>query len=90
MLSNKHIAETEQRFAERRTTYEENKQKLREGRMLEADTPERVAKRMNHLAGKQLAIDALTEAVTPAPPPGGPVRLSHGASSHTGCIMASP
>jgi endonuclease G, mitochondrial len=50
MITSELIQETEGRFAERQTIRQEREAKIRSGAVLEADSPDRVRKRVQHLA----------------------------------------
>jgi trypsin-like peptidase len=49
MITPELIQQTESRFAERQATRQEHEAKIREGAILEADTPERVRQRLRHI-----------------------------------------
>src|SRR5262245_35340429 len=64
MITAELIKQTEGRFAERQTIRQEREAKIRSGAVLEADSPDRVRKRIEHLAGMAIETEGV---VLPAP-----------------------
>lgn len=59
MITAEIIQQTEARFAQRQPIRLEREAKIRSGRILEADTPERVKKRIQHLATMAVVIEGV-------------------------------
>lgn len=59
MITAEIIQQTEARFAQRQAVRQEREAKVRAGRILEADTPERVKERIQHLATRAVVIEGV-------------------------------
>src|SRR5512134_2306802 len=59
MITAEIIQQTEARFAQRQAIRQERESKIRAGRILEADTPERVKERIQHLATRAVVIEGV-------------------------------
>jgi S1-C subfamily serine protease len=70
MINNELIQQTESRFAERRTVREEREAKIREGAILQADTPARVRQRLQRVA--RAVIETEGVGLPTSGPPAGP------------------
>src|SRR5689334_19203646 len=73
MLTAELIQQTEARFAQRQTIRQEREAKIRSGAILDADTPERVRERLQHLTSRAIE----TEGIGIGPPgqPGSPAAI---------------
>jgi S1-C subfamily serine protease len=70
MINTELIQQTESRFAERQAIREEREAKIREGAVLQADTPERVRHRLQHIA--RAVIETEGVGLPASGPPAGP------------------
>ena len=70
MINSELIQQTESRFAERQAIREEREAKIREGAILQADTPERVRHRLQHIARAVIETEGVGLPVSG--PPAGP------------------
>ena len=61
MITAEIIQQTEARFAQRQPIRLQREAKIRSGRILEADTPERVKSRLQHLATRAVVIEGAQE-----------------------------
>jgi V8-like Glu-specific endopeptidase len=59
MITAEIIQQTEARFAQRQAIRQEREAKIKSGRILEADTPERVKERLQHLATRAVIIEGV-------------------------------
>src|SRR6478672_2594939 len=59
MITPELIKETEGRFAERQSIRQEREAKIRSGALLEADSPDRVLKRVQHLARMEIETEGV-------------------------------
>ena len=59
MITAEIIQQTEARFAQRQAIRQEREAKIKSGRILEADTPERVKSRLQHLATRAVVIEGV-------------------------------
>lgn len=70
MINTELIQQTEQRFAERQAVREQREAKIREGAILQADTPERVRQRLQNVA--RAVIETEGVGLPASGPPAGP------------------
>ena len=59
MITAEIIEQTEARFAQRQPIRQEREAKIKSGRILEADSPERVKNRLQHLATRAVVIEGV-------------------------------
>jgi endonuclease G len=74
MINSELIQQTESRFAERQGLREEREAKIREGAILQADTPERVRRRLQHVARAVIETEGVGLPVS-GPPAGAGVQV---------------